>query len=161
MALLVINVNELYSPLHCRTKSSRIFEQIPNNGDDNNFLTERRNEYFQPQTNRRYEVYRFRQTKQNQEESLDQFHTRLRTLARNCEFADDNLDFEIEQQILVGGTSSRIRKRAIRDPKYTLKDMLVDGLRDEISTYQSREIESTGHSDACTNTPNTTSSKEG
>ena len=81
---------------------------------------------------------------------MDQFHTRLRTLAQNCEFAEDNLEFEIEQQILVGGTPSRIRKRALRDPKYTLKDMLVDGRRDEISTYQSREIESTGHSDAQT-----------
>ena len=86
---------------------------------------EKLTEYFQPQTNRRYEVYRFRQTKQNQEESLDQFHTRLRTLVQNCEFAEDNLEFEIEQQILVGGTSSIIRKRASRDPKYTLKDMLL------------------------------------
>ena len=129
-----------------------IFKQIPNNGDENNFNTakEKLTEYFQPQTNRRYEVYRFRQTKQNQGGSLDQFHTRLRTLAQNCEFAEDNLHFEIEQQILVGDTSSRIRKRALRDPKYTLKDMLVDGRRDEISTYQSREIESTGHSDAQT-----------
>ena len=81
---------------------------------------------------------------------MDQFHTRLPTLAQNCEFAEDNLGFEIEQQILVGGTSSRIRKRALRDPKYALKDMLVDGRCDEISTYQSREIESTGHSDAQT-----------
>ena len=32
--------------------------------------------------------------------------------------------------------------------KRPLKDMLVDGRRDEISTYQSREIESIGHSDA-------------
>ena len=50
-----------------------IFKQIPNNGDENNFNTakEKLTEYFQPQTNRRYEVYRFRQTKQNQEESLD------------------------------------------------------------------------------------------
>ena len=38
--------------------------------------------------------------------------------------------------------------------------MLVDGRRDEISTYQSQEIESTGHSDT-ENTPNTTWSKEG
>ena len=129
-----------------------IFKQIPNNGDENNFNTakEKLTEYFQPQTHRRYEGYRFRQTKLNQEESLDQFHTRLRTLAQNCEFAEDNLEFEIEQQILVGGTSSRIRKRALRDPKNTSKEMLVDGRHDEISTYQSREIESTGHSDAQT-----------
>ena len=129
-----------------------IFKQISNNGDDNNFKTakEKLTEYFQPQTNRQYEVYRFRQTKQNQEESLDQYHTRLRTLAQNYELAEDNLEFKIEEENLIRGTSSRIRKRASRDPKYTLKDMLVDGRRDEISAYQSREIESTGHSDAQT-----------
>ena len=35
-----------------------IFKQIPNNGDENNFKTakEKLTEYFQPQTNRRYEV---------------------------------------------------------------------------------------------------------
>ena len=64
--------------------------------------------------------------------------------------AENNLEFQIEQQTVVGGTSSRIRKQVLRDPKYALKDMLVDGRCDEISTYQSREIESTGHSDAQT-----------
>ena len=41
-----------------------IFKQIPNTGDDNNFTTakEKLTECFQPQTNCRYEVYRFRQT---------------------------------------------------------------------------------------------------
>ena len=33
----------------------------------------------------------------------------------------------MEQQILDGGTSSRLRKWDLRDPKYTLKDMLVAG----------------------------------
>ena len=41
----------------------------------------------------------------------------------------------------VGGTSSRIRKQALRDPTYDLKAMLLDGRRDEISHYQSKEIE--------------------
>ena len=53
--------------------------EVPNNRDDDNFnmANEKLTEYFQPQNTRRFEVYRSRQTKQNQEESLDQFHTRL------------------------------------------------------------------------------------
>ena len=136
-----------------RPRVREILKQIPNTEDDNNFnmVEEKLTEYFQPQTNRSYEVCWFCQNKQNQKESLGQFHTRLRTLAQNCEFAEDNLEFEIEQQILAGGTSSRICKRALRDSKYTLKNkMLLEGRRDEISRYQSREIESTGHSDAQT-----------
>ena len=55
-------------------------------------------------------MYRFRQAKQETHETLDQFHTRLRSLAQTCNFHD--VDFEIEQQIITAGTSSRIRKRA-------------------------------------------------
>ena len=56
------------------------------------------------------------------------------------EFADEM--FEIEEQTIIGGRSSRIRKRAFRDPNYSLKDMLLDGRRDESSTYQAKHIES-------------------
>ncbi len=42
----------------------------------------------------------------------------------------------------MAGTSSRIRKKALRDPTYGLKDILVDGRRDEQSAFQAREIES-------------------
>ena len=76
---------------------------------------------------------------QGPNETLDQYYTRLRALADPCEFAD--LDFELEEQIIIGGSSSRIRKLALRDPKYDLKAMLLDDRRDEISKFQSKEIE--------------------
>ena len=119
-----------------------IFKQIPNTGTDEDYdiATAKLQEYFEPQTNRRYEVYRFRQATQERNETLDQFHTRLRTLAQTCEFHDT--DFEIEEQIIIGGTSSKIRKRALRDPGFDLKSMLLEGRRDEQSTFQAKEIES-------------------
>eukprot|EP00112_Aurelia_sp_Birch-Aquarium-sp1_P000332 Seg1028.3 transcript_id=Seg1028.3/GoldUCD/mRNA.D3Y31 product="hypothetical protein" protein_id=Seg1028.3/GoldUCD/D3Y31 len=92
--------------------------------------------YFEPQVNKRYDDYVFRKTVQGPEETLDQYHTRLRALADPCEFAD--LDFELEEQIIIGGSSSRIRKQALRDPKYDLKAILLDGRRDEISKFQSK-----------------------
>ena len=95
--------------------------------------------YFEPPKNRRYEVYRFRQTTQAASETLDQYRTRLRAMAQTCEFQD--VDFEIEEQVIIGGTSSRIRKRALRDPTYSLAAMWLDGRRDESSTYQARKIE--------------------
>ena len=61
-------------------------------------------------------------------------------MAKTCEFADET--FEIEEQIIIGGRLSRIRKRALRDPDYSLKDMLIDGRRDESSSYQAKDIES-------------------
>ena len=57
-----------------------------------------------------------------------------------CEF--DDVDFEIEEQILIGWSSSKLRKRALRDPEFKLKDMLIEGRRDEQSKYQAKDIES-------------------
>ncbi len=128
-----------------------IFRSLPDTGDDEAYDTakQRLKEYFDPQKNRRYEVYCFRQTVQQPNETLDTFHTRLRRLAETCEFND--VQFEIEQQIIIGGTSSRIRKRALRDPQFALKDMLLEGRRDEQSSYQVKDIESKDAKDAETN----------
>ena len=119
-----------------------IFRQLQDTGTESDYDTAKTKlqEYFEPQQNRRYAVYQFRQAKQEPEETLDQFNTRLRSLAQTCAFHD--VDFEIEQQIITAGTSSRIRKRALRDPSYDLKSILLDGRRAEQSEYQARDIES-------------------
>ena len=124
-----------------------IFRQIPEKGTDADYdiAKQKLKACFDPQKNRRCEVYRFRQTAQEPNEALDQFHTRLRTLSETCEFAD--LEFEIQQQIIVGGTSTKIRKRALRDLTFDLKSMLIEGRRDEQSTYQAKQIESKEPSD--------------
>ena len=120
-------------------KVREIFNQLSyvnGEGDKDNFATTKAKliEYFEPQKNRRYEVYRFRETRQGNQESLDTFHTRLRQISSTCEFED--VDFEIEEHIIIGGRSSGIRRQALRDPSYTLKDMLIDGRWDETSSYQ-------------------------
>ena len=78
---------------------------------------------------------------QERQETLDQFHTRLRTLAQTCEFASP--EFEIDEQIIIGGASSKIRKRALRDPSFNLAALLLEGRRDEQSAFQAKDIEST------------------
>ncbi|CAB4022955.1 PREDICTED: uncharacterized protein K02A2.6-like [Paramuricea clavata] len=124
-----------------------IFKQIPETGTDTdyNIAKQKLKAYFDPQKNRRYEVYRFRQTTQEHNETLDQFHTKLRTISETCEFAD--VEFEIEEQIIIGGNSSKIRKRALRDRTFDLKSMLLEGRRDEQSKYQAEQIESKEQTD--------------
>ena len=121
-----------------------IFRQIPETGDASDYDTAKNKlkAHFEPQQNRRYAVYCFRQAKQEENETLDQYHTRLRTLAKTCAFPD--VEFEIEQQIITAGTSTRIRKKALRDPTYDLKAILLDGRRAEQSSYQARDMESQG-----------------
>ena len=119
-----------------------IFKQLTDIGNDDDYEVAKAKlkEYCDPQKNRRYEVYHFLQAMQNLDETLDEYHTRLRTMSTTCEFND--VEFEIEQQLVIGGTSSKIRKRALRDPKFDLKSMLLEGRRDEQSSYQIKDIES-------------------
>ena len=44
-------------------------------------------------------------------------------------------------QIVCNGTSTRIRKRALRDPGYSLKDILIDGRKAQTSAVQASEME--------------------
>ena len=92
-----------------------IFNQLPpfvteeheEPGDEYETAKAQLTAYFEPQKNRCYEVYWFHQTTQAASETLDQYHTRLRTMAQTCEFQE--VDFEIEEQIIIGGSYSRIR----------------------------------------------------
>lgn len=54
-----------------------------------------------------YEVHVFRQAKQMTGKAMYTFHTRLRKLARNCEFTD--VDREVKTQIIQGCLSQRLR----------------------------------------------------
>ena len=70
--------------------------------------------YFTPRQNREYELYVSRQAKQESNESISGFHTRLRQLAVTCEFAD--VDREIKP-----------RTKALENPSYTLTQLLDAG----------------------------------
>ncbi len=56
-----------------------IFKQLQDTGneDDYTLAKEKLREYFEPQKNRRYEVYCFRKATQESHKTLDQFHTKL------------------------------------------------------------------------------------
>ena len=55
-------------------------------------------EYISPKKNIDYEIFQFRQAKQNIDETTDQFATRLRRLAAHCEF--HNANNEVKSAIL-------------------------------------------------------------
>jgi len=64
-------------------------------------------QYFAPQKSTEFEVYKFRQAKQESHENLDSFHT-FRKHGEHCDFA--NIDKEIKSQIIQGCTSTRLRR---------------------------------------------------
>jgi hypothetical protein len=95
--------------------------------------------YFNPKRNAEFEVYTFRKTQQNQEETLDAYHSRLRSQARYCEFA--NTDTEIKSHIIQTCTSSRLRRRALSEPNLTLQQLLDIGRSMEAAERQVKCIE--------------------
>ena len=110
-------------------------------GEDKDYkkAVEKLTAHFNPQVNTTYEVYNFRKAQQNEGESFDSFHTRLRTLAKTCEFAD--ADKEIKEQIILSCKSNALRRKALRED-LDLTALLKAGRALELSETQAKEVES-------------------
>ena len=67
-------------------------------------------------------------------------HDYLRQLASSCEFA--SVDKEIKTKMILSCSSSRLRRRALREPTITLKGLLDLGRAMELSETQASGIES-------------------
>ena len=79
---------------------------------------EKLNAYFSPKKNVHYEIFWFRQAVQQPDETVDQFATRLRKIATNCEFHD--VDKEIKAAIIQNCQSKRLQQYALRQDALTL-----------------------------------------
>ena len=118
-----------------------IFDTLEDTGEDKDYkkAVEKLTAHFNPQVNTTYEVYNFRKAQQNEGESFDSFHTRLRTLAKTCEFAD--ADKEIKEQIILSCKSNALRRKALRED-LDLTALLKAGRALELSETQAKEVES-------------------
>lgn len=78
-------------------------------------------QYFVQKPNIEFEIYQFRQSKQQPEETIDQFYARLLKLSTHCEFTDVNK--EIKSQIILATINTDLRKYALRESP-TLEQLL-------------------------------------
>ena len=102
------------------------------------------NDYFLPKKN-----VEFRQIKQEVNESLDTYYTKLKQLAKYCEF--DNIEKEIKSQIIQSCLSNKVRRKALRDsdvcsPAVTVLLPTVDDCN-ERTTKKGRRKGSKGKND--------------
>ena len=129
--------------LHYRSPEvDKIFDTLEDTGEDKDYkkAVEKLTVHFNPQVNTTYEVYNFREAQQNEGESFDGFHTRLRTLAKTCEFADT--DREIKVQIILSCKSNALRRNALREDLDLTARLLKAGRTIEFSETQAKEVES-------------------
>ena len=124
-----------------RPEVHEIFKTLTDTGDEKDFdkAVQALTKHFKPEKNRIYQTYMFRQATQQENKTINEYHTCLRQLSKHCEFAD--VEFEIKMQIVCNGTSSRLRKKALKESDYSLKDMLIDGRKYETSNAQASGME--------------------
>ena len=122
---------------------SNIFSTLSDTGDETDYkkATDSLTNYFLPLKNAEFEVYKFRQARQAESETLDMFVTRLRQLAKYCQFAD--IDKEIKSQIVQGCSSIKLRKTILKDQTLTLSKILDTGRTNEFCDKGVNEIEAT------------------
>ena len=96
-------------------------------------------DYFTPKINEQMEIYKFRQYKQRDDQTLDEYVTELRRLAKYCKFGDT--DKEILSQLIQNCKSNRLRRRALREPDKKLDEILIMGRTLEISDSQASAME--------------------
>ena len=116
-----------------------IFDTLADTGDDFQKAVDKLTAHFAPKKNVDFETYRFRQASQSSGENIDQFVTRLRQLAIHCDFSD--LDREIKTQIIQSCSSTRLRRRALRENEISLDELIKYGRALEASEQQAKAIE--------------------
>ena len=52
-----------------------IYETLPDTGEDFKTFKDKLGNYFEPKKNKEYEIYKFRQARQNDDETVDKYHT--------------------------------------------------------------------------------------
>ncbi|XP_064639559.1 uncharacterized protein K02A2.6-like [Lineus longissimus] len=121
-----------------------IFDTLTETGDDDDYNTAKAKltAHFLPKKNVAFEVYNFRQCTQAKDETLDAYHTRLRKLAKTCDFA--NVDREICAQIITGTNSHQLRRKALREDM-NLTKILDTGRAFELSEHQATKLEESQH----------------
>ena len=92
-----------------------IFDTLQDVGVDKDYkkAVGKQTAHFSLQVKVTYEVSNFQQAKQKDWETLHCFHTHLRSLAKNCDFA--NPDKEIKEQIILNCKSNSLRQKALRE----------------------------------------------
>ncbi|XP_021352181.1 uncharacterized protein K02A2.6-like [Mizuhopecten yessoensis] len=95
--------------------------------------------YFKPKKNQQMELYTFRSYKQSESQTLDEYVTELRRLAKDCGFADTNK--EILSQVIQHCKSNRLRRRALREPDKDLNGIIILGRTLELSDVQATAME--------------------
>ena len=86
-----------------------------------------------------YEIFKFHEAKQQADQTIDQFATRLRNLAATCDFT--SIDKEVKSAIIQNCSSKSLRRYALLDNEFTLANLLAKERAFQLSESQATGIE--------------------
>ena len=115
-----------------------IYDTLQSDDDDYPAVRHKLSVHFKPLKLTQFRVFTFRKTEQLPNETLDGFATRLRTLAKDCEFT--NVDTVILSQITQKCRSSKVRRRSFQEG-ITLKELIDYGRALETAEQEASSIE--------------------
>ena len=116
-----------------------IFETLSDTGEDYDSALAKLTAYFEPKKNIPFERHAFRQAVQGPAESIDAYVTRLRSLARTCEYA--SIEEMIRDQVVDKCASNALRRRLLRETDLTLEVILQIARSIEASDLHAVTIE--------------------
>ena len=122
-------------------ETKELFETFTDTGTDYKTAMDKLDAYFNPKKNVDFEVFQFRQAKQQEDETIDQFITRLRKLAVTCEFTE--FDKELKSAVIQHCTSKPLRRYALREEGLTLDKLMSKARALEASEQQAKGMEET------------------
>lgn len=122
----------------------QIFKDLPNKGNNDEYTTAitALNTYFTVTPNKIFQRHMFRKAVQNQNETVAQYVSRLRTLALGCEYTD--VASEITDQVVGTCLSEGFRQKCLRKgADLNLERLLNDAATMEAVEQQNREMSGT------------------
>lgn len=99
---------------------------------------EKLSSYFLPKKNPVFEVFKFKTAVQEEGESIEEYHIRLRRLASTCEFHD--CDLEIKNHVIHTCTSLSLKTKALCTPNLTLEELITMAKTIDLANKQSQSI---------------------
>ena len=125
--------------LHLAGKDIKeIYKTLKEEGDKFEDLCQKLTEYFQPKKNVTYERYIFKQAKQLKDESSVNYITRLRNLAKSCDF--HNNEDAVRDQFISSCLSTKLREKLLQEKDVTLEKCVEHARATELSKAQAQEM---------------------
>ena len=107
-------------------------------------LINKLNKHFLPKKNKDFARFQFGNLKQSHDESLSRYYTRIREIARKCDFSNESE--AIRDHLIKTMTNNVIRIKAMRK-NWTVDEILEEAELDEETRAQAKEMEKKVHSD--------------